>query len=865
MAVAKPVWPLTYPIEPVASFVVLLIAEGYTAAQEDDFANLCAGFCAELLDTAPFGMLRARRERISIWRLFVASAQPGPAVGTVPGNTVLGSTYDPATGQLSLSGAALTDLLNASTLGSASVPSALGYLSIGLYDRRGLVTVLMPPPVVGGTPVIADLDADQNLDAPDPPNYIAATTAAGWENVVLRGLVRGLGLGDEFDTVHAGQPDASTAFALDTAPNLIAGTLPDPASPPTGQFKWFAELDKSAVAVPLAVIPYGQQPPPGTPAIALFEGAGGYQNGVYRSAADCFLRRRIGAATSAADGGTPRGGDVVFCELCKRALIRAIGSLSPEPQPSFLRQRLEFDQVTNWTTNKVVTSFPFRNSFTGQTTRPAPWWEFNLAAGPAIDTSYDGLLITNLVLQGQGAQSHAMPPVAQRIEFRDIAAVLDDGTVAPFDFGTAFSAAQSPVLEIHTDGELSATDKNVLYGIRLTLNGNLNGRCPVTLELSLALKGAMIGFDPVDAAYSCKFYPQIALTWHKGGTNAVKRFRGAVRMVFNNQAMLMGGGTSTSTVASFFTDSTAPLPLLRRSQVRDGSSQPGLLPAAPVWSLLFDYYKPNLQLETEVTGVYGPLSDAGKRDPRQIPDFPWPPPATLPAGSSGGHLMFAKVPDQACYDNLHVHGSMGPDPVAPSGPMVHAPGCAEACIHLHWRWGAVAGLPNPDHYISGLTRFWGWSRATRGDSEPHSALSRPLIPGNQDLTVAVAHPSTVRSDPMGPVIQQPGVALDPAVKAVWYTVDISGTLPAERRQVILEQGGTFAFRYNWDTSVTLKKWVAWLRGLPYLQQGLSDEDTLHLGYPYLRWFLDSTGTPFSAQVPTGDFTPPAESTPLESI
>jgi len=167
--------------------------------------------------------------------------------------------------------------------------------------------------------------------------------------------------------------------------------------------------------------------------------------------------------------------------------------------------------------------------------------------------------------------------------------------------------------------------------------------------------------------------------------------------------------------------------------------------------------------------------------------------------------------------------------------------------------------------------FWGWSRSGLDDSKPNSEKTLPLIPPNQDLTITVASPLTARDDPLGPVIQQqqPPVALDPAIKAVWYTVDVSGTLPDEARQVIFEQGAAFAYRYNWDSSNTLRLWVTWLKllflamqinpGVTQFNQARAlDEQALHLGYSYLRWFLDS-GTPpnpFSAQVPTGDYAPP---------
>lgn len=147
--------------------------------------------------------------------------------------------------------------------------------------------------------------------------------------------------------------------------------------------------------------------------------------------------------------------------------------------------------------------------------------------------------------------------------------------------------------------------------------------------------------------------------------------------------------------------------------------------------------------------------------------------------------------------------------------------------------------------------FEGWEL---DGSRPHSVATLPLIPPNQDLTVTMAAPGTLRTDPLGSVIQQPGTALDPAVKAIWYTADISGNLPPGRRQVIFEQGGFFAYRYNWDGSQRLRDWLNWIKALPYGPAWLTDREAVfHQGYPYLRWYFDPTQTPFSPQVPTGDF------------
>src|SRR5215471_2086002 len=123
MAVAKAVWPPQNP--GMVPFTVLLVAEGFTATQEDTFAGLCSNFVTAMIETSPFGMLHAHPERIAVWRLFIASAQNGPAIGFPAANTLLGSTYDPASQTLSLSASALYSVLGTSTLPDVGAGSSL--------------------------------------------------------------------------------------------------------------------------------------------------------------------------------------------------------------------------------------------------------------------------------------------------------------------------------------------------------------------------------------------------------------------------------------------------------------------------------------------------------------------------------------------------------------------------------------------------------------------------------------------------------------------------------------------------------------------------------------------------------------------
>ena len=136
----------------------------------------------------------------------------------------------------------------------------------------------------------------------------------------------------------------------------------------------------------------------------------------------------------------------------------------------------------------------------------------------------------------------------------------------------------------------------------------------------------------------------------------------------------------------------------------------------PNWSHMFDYCLTNLQTEKQVQAVYDQADAVSGRSGV----YPWPP------GGSGCAITVTKTPRQGAYDNLHIHGDVGADPLdTAGGAKVFAPACAEACLHVHWRWG-----PNVD--LLGLREYAGWSPRPSDKSVLRRAR-QALIPPNQGL------------------------------------------------------------------------------------------------------------------------------------
>jgi len=311
------------------SFRLILVAEGFTQTQGPAFALACTELVQRLILLPPFNITRVRPEWLSVYRVFVPSANAGPASGAVvAGRTAFDAAIDPGTGALTVDAVKVTADLDAQQFddGGGAQPVAQ-FLRKGPLPNVGagyLIALLLPSvavPAQGG---------EYEHDPADDEYHFVATTMNGeWHQVIARGIGMSFGLGDEYES--AGAPFLAPADGINKAmpyPNLTYfetnPTLNKDALRWRGLFSR-AQLNSPAVihakAAGAAAAPDNSiNPFPVTPGtVEFWEGGGRFRSKVFRSAKDCLMRRRIG------DPALPvRTAPVPFCVACRSYLKHCI-------------------------------------------------------------------------------------------------------------------------------------------------------------------------------------------------------------------------------------------------------------------------------------------------------------------------------------------------------------------------------------------------------------------------------------------------------------------------------------------------------------------------------------------------------------
>jgi hypothetical protein len=174
-----------------------------------------------------------------------------------------------------------------------------------------------------------------------------------------------------------------------------------------------------------------------------------------------------------------------------------------------------------------------------------PYWSFD---GELNGTN--GLKLTNVHIKELPGHHDgtASAPVFESIEFTDLKVFFADGTSEDFDIGPAFGDPLA-IFETGEDGDYGMDDL-FQRGVKLTLNQNVGGVCPILVELSVVFRGPGADFEPGGNMRAMKVYPQIGLTWLGGGSKRPISLRGAVRMI-----VAVESGAPSLNRASFFTDS----------------------------------------------------------------------------------------------------------------------------------------------------------------------------------------------------------------------------------------------------------------------------------------------------------------------
>jgi hypothetical protein len=884
---AKRVFPIAY-VSPVHALNILVMCDGLTADQEAEFKSLCKQLVDRLLAMTPFNLTRYYPGWVNVYRHFTPSIAGAS-------KTAFGATFNLSSKVLAIDPALVSAEIKLLKIRGQQGESDKAATSLWPPGDRpvdvgdssvygaGIVVILVRS-MFPGFDFVGETEhpgrRGLEVEATSHPYIVATTTDGNWHQVVARAIAYRLGLGDEFELEDSGgksflKPTLRDGLIINvTYPNLLYAETVSTGPPTPLDLKWYDELRESEQRKPLSVRAHtgsgpdytDYAPVSGGPEIQLVEGGASYRTKVYRSAPDCLLRRRIGGHLST--GLSLKKRELQFCTICRRYLrgiitgqrMHAVSWLKPVS-----KQALVYDQIKWQSVQKidkkadfpvVLPSIPLLTwggkKSPGAMYATEPIWSFILEAGASVG----GLRISDLKLAGQPLLDSGKAPgedIARLVEFRDLGVTFGDGSTVKFDVARAFADGRAR-LEYASRGKLAGDDR-FLHGVKLTLEDDFGGICRVSVAMSLVLRAPDNDIDPVGMVDAVKLYPQIAMTWFKGLQQRVKAFRCCIRMVLNNYHDPDRRGN----VLSFFTDSN--------TSTEDGRER-GTLPAPfPNWSFMFDHHRPHVTTNIEVTGVYGPGGDAQWEERyanSRTREYIWPEVQTRTPPFA---ITLTKLPRQGAYDNFHTHGWM--DEVHGGGahsggghggmsgqPMVHAPFCAEACFHLHWRWSPFAASAAVSPH-----RFYGWGN-TRNSRFAHTIAGAPLIPPNQHLRLAMTHPSADRVDGylpgknvVGPAnVAVGGTALPALEKAMWYTVDISEPNPDEP-QVVMEQGIGQAFAYHLNGEFTgMASLMTFLFPGPdpddTVMGGRSMEEIYHLVYGFIRYFGTLTRRP---QIPEGNY------------
>lgn len=308
---------------PAHSFNVLFLSEGFLAGENAAFHTACIEFLDRLLTKSPFNITRTNPSWSNFYKLFLPSANSGPASGISSANrTIFESSFDITSARLSVNAARVAEVVDSETIEilGATIPLSefIGKGSRFLAGRFLLVVLLPPNTNPNG--------GEYEHEAPSNSEYyfVATTQNGHWHQVVLRAIAAQLGLADEFE--RTGTEWIEPVERLDKVSShlnvLYLPTLPLLNRDLPG---WRSMISPAFQNAALSVHPHngGVETPDNTTSphptmpdtIELWEGSGGFHTKMYRSAQDCLMRRQIGNINLSV-----RQNEVPFCRVCRKIL-----------------------------------------------------------------------------------------------------------------------------------------------------------------------------------------------------------------------------------------------------------------------------------------------------------------------------------------------------------------------------------------------------------------------------------------------------------------------------------------------------------------------------------------------------------------
>ena len=288
------------------SFSIIFVSEGFLASESALFTSHCLDFTNRLMEYPPFNLTRINSNWLSVYSSFKASDNHGPIInsGSIAGRTAFESTVNTGTGLMTFNTSKINDHLESESLREYENEYQMSETlnkGVGNYGYTGTLVVLLLPQISGHA-AGADFESEINEE-----NYhFIATSADGyWHQVVIRGICKLMGLGDEYEQTGTEYlaPDPDGRKELVGYPNIqYFETAPTEVK---SNSKWFKLYSAVKQEMPAEVYPKtGDTSIPDTSLDSKFisydvpafcEGAGGYRTKVYRSCRDSLMRRKIGS------------------------------------------------------------------------------------------------------------------------------------------------------------------------------------------------------------------------------------------------------------------------------------------------------------------------------------------------------------------------------------------------------------------------------------------------------------------------------------------------------------------------------------------------------------------------------------------
>lgn len=290
------------------SFKIIFISEGFLASESALFTAKCLEFSNRLLETPPFNLTRINNNWLSIYTSFTPSNSSGPIINSppVPNRTAFESSVDTSAGLITFNNSKINNYIANETGKDAGVIFQLSdYLGTG-YPSMGftgtLLVLLLPS--LAGHPNGAEFENNPT----ESDYYFIATTLDGeWQQVIIRGVCKLLGLADEFELEGDMylEPDSDARKGIGFYPNIQY--LESSPTILTSRSKWYRLFSVVQRDLPIEahskigdttmadntiseyLVSYDKP--------TFYEGGGNYRTKVYRSTMDCLMRRRIGSPT----------------------------------------------------------------------------------------------------------------------------------------------------------------------------------------------------------------------------------------------------------------------------------------------------------------------------------------------------------------------------------------------------------------------------------------------------------------------------------------------------------------------------------------------------------------------------------------